>query len=56
MRLFTLLRVENGYYVGKEVVIQITKNDMYDHRFTCKLQYINISFYYFQRFIFHRFL
>ena len=23
MRLFTRLRVENGYYVGKEVVIQV---------------------------------
>ena len=36
------IKIENGYYVGKEVVIQITKNDMYDHRFTCKLRYINI--------------
>ena len=29
MRLFTRLTVENGYYVGKEVVIQVRKNDMY---------------------------
>ena len=56
MRLFTRLTIENGYYVGKEVVIQITKNDMYDHRVTCESRYINIKFYYFQRFICLRFL
>ena len=36
------IKIENDYYVGKEVVIQIIKNDMYYHRFTCKLRYINI--------------
>ena len=44
MRSFTRLTVENGYYVGKEVVIQVTKNDLY------------VSFYDFQRFVCHRFL